>query len=67
MHDSSPNSRHQTSNIRECKCTNCGAERLTLSGTKCACGGSYQNAGSGGMIRKAYGEEDTDFRKGGLR
>lgn len=71
MHDSSTSSRRPTSNtIRECTCGKCGDTLLTTPGTKCHCGGLMRvsgDSGDGGMVRKAFGLEDTDLKKGGLR
>lgn len=67
MHDSSTNSRPQTCAILECRCGACGMTALTTVGTKCRCGGLMSATGSDGLLRKAYGLEDTDIRKGGLR
>jgi len=67
MRDSSTNSPRQTCAIRECKCGSCGTVTLTTSGTKCLCSGTMNAVGADSVLRKAYGLEDTDIRKGGLR
>jgi len=73
MPDSKTSSHRQISStggtIRECACGKCGDSRLTTPGTKCECGGvmKAQDRGEGDMMRKAFGLEDTDLRKGGLR
>lgn len=72
MRDSTTRSHRQTSGttIRKCKCGLCGDTRLTTPGTKCECGGlmgAYDGGEGQGVMRKAFGLEDTDLRKGGLR
>lgn len=75
MRNSSTNSHRQTSPIRECKCGMCGDVLLTQPGTKCTCGGLMKAFGASGddqgMVRKAFGLEDTDLGGkmggGGLR
>lgn len=65
MPNSGTNSRHPTSQIRDCLCGKCGATMLTIPGTKCSCGGLMRAASADdGMMRKAFGLEDTDLRKG---
>jgi len=40
---------------------------MTVPGTQCSCGGLFKAIGGDNMMRKAFGPEDTDLRKGGLR
>lgn len=53
--------------IRECTCGQCGDVKLTTPGAKCGCGGLMKATGGDDTMRKAFGLEDTDLRKGGLR
>lgn len=68
MHDSSRNSHPQTSSgKRECVCGSCTSTAITVPGTKCGCGGLMRASSGSDFTRKAFGMEDTDLKKGGLR
>jgi hypothetical protein len=62
--DSQTNSHRRTSDVRDCVCScGCGMSRMTVPGTPSSDGGIYKANGESGMMRKAFGPEDTDLKK----